>query len=206
MTFISANTDLDGDTLITWRLNSGVIDANSTAQIVYQAVLDGVYEGAGDTEYENTEILTNDASFFGTVGDGGLSGIWGQTDPSKIDTPVYIHATNADAATADVVAPVPVTKKHLVSITVPGGTVYDYSTGLPSSIPAGSALRFALTMDFPEVNFINPKLIDALPLLAGPNTNAYDIAFQTNTTLKDIYNTGVLFNTNDGVTPDTNFN
>jgi uncharacterized repeat protein (TIGR01451 family)/fimbrial isopeptide formation D2 family protein len=206
LTFISANTDLDGDTLITWRLNSGVIDANSTAQIVYQAVLDGVYEGAGDTEYENTEILTNDASFFGTVGDGGLSGIWGQTDPSKIDTPVYIHATNADAATADVVAPVPVTKKHLVSITVPGGTVYDYSTGLPSSIPAGSALRFALTMDFPEVNFINPKLIDALPLLAGPNTNAYDIAFQTNTTLKDIYNTGVLFNTNDGVTPDTNFN
>jgi hypothetical protein len=40
---------------------------------VYQAILDAAFEGAGDTEYENTETLINDASFFGTVGDGSLS-------------------------------------------------------------------------------------------------------------------------------------
>ena len=61
-------------------------------------------------------------------------------------------------------------------------------------------------MDFPNVNFINPRLVDALPLLAGPNTSAYDFAFQTGTTMKDIYNTGVLFNTEDGVTPNSTFN
>lgn len=75
-TFISANTDGNGDTTILWRLNSGNIGANSTATIEYQARVDGLYEGAGDTEYENTETLINSASFFGTVGDGGLSGIW----------------------------------------------------------------------------------------------------------------------------------
>ena len=97
-------------------------------------------------------------------------------------------------------------KKNLISITLPSGAVYDYSTGFPTNIPSGSALRFALTMDFPNVNFINPNIIDALPLLAGPNTSAYNIAFQTNTNLKDIYNTGVLFNTNDGVSPASDFN
>lgn len=57
-------------------------------------------------------------------------------------------------------------RKYLISITLPSGAVYDDSTGFPTNIPAGSALRFALTMDFPRVNFINPKIIDALPLLA----------------------------------------
>ena len=97
-------------------------------------------------------------------------------------------------------------RKHLVSIRVPSGAVYDSSTGFPTKVPPGSALRFALTMDFPRVNFINPKIIDSLPLLAGPNTSAYDIAFQTDTNLKDIYNTGILFNTNNGVTPSSDFN
>lgn len=130
-------------------------------------MLDGLFEGAGPTEYVNTQTLVNDAAFYGTVGDGGLSGIWGATDPSKVDTSVYIHATNADnAVVATVNAPVPTMKKQLISVTVPGGMVYDYNTGLPGSIPPGSALRFALTMDFPKVNFLNPKIIDALPLLA----------------------------------------
>jgi hypothetical protein len=61
-------------------------------------------------------------------------------------------------------------------------------------------------MDFPEVDFLSPRVIDALPLLAGPNTSAYDFAFQTDTGLRDIYNTGVLFNTEDGTTPSTSFN
>lgn len=123
------------------------------------------------------------------------------TDPSIIDSIVSINNV-----TATVKAPVPITKKHLISVTTPEGTVYDFATGLPSNIPPGSALRFAVTMDFPNVNFINPKVIDALPLLAGPNTSTYDLAFQTNTTLKDIYNNPVLFNTNNGVTPTTSFN
>lgn len=89
---------------------------------------------------------------------------------------------------ATVKAPTPVMKKQLISVTLPGGSVYDATTGLPPNLPPGSALRFALTMDFPNVYFINPKLIDALPLLAGPNTNVYNIAFQNNPTLKDIYN------------------
>lgn len=52
--------------------------------------------------YENTATLINDASFFGTVGDGGLSGIWGITDPSIIDTSIEIDAVNSDNATATV--------------------------------------------------------------------------------------------------------
>ncbi len=90
--------------------------------------------------------------------------------------------------TATISAPTPTTKKHLISITTPTGTVYDWSTGLPTSVPAGSHLRFAVTMDFPEVDFLGPKVIDALPLLAGPNTSAYDFAFQTGAGLRDIYN------------------
>ncbi len=183
-TFISSNTDGNGDTTLLWRLNSGTIGADATATIRYQAIVDGLYEGAGDTEYENTETLVNSASFFGTVGDGGLSGTWGMTDPSIIDSTIAINNI-----TATIQAPSPTTKKHLISVTTPSGTVYDWSTGLPSSIPPGSALRFAVTMDFPNVNFINPRLVDAFPLLAGPNTSAYDFSFQTGTTLKDIYNT-----------------
>jgi uncharacterized repeat protein (TIGR01451 family) len=200
-TFISANTNIDGDTTITWRLNTGIIDADARATIVYQAVIDGIYEGAWDTEYENTETLVNTASFRGTVGDGGLSGIWGITDPSIVDTLISI-----DNVSATISAPVPTTKKHLISVTTPDATIYDYSTGLPSYIPAGSKLRFAVTMDFPQVNFINPKLIDALPLLAGPNIGAYDFAFQTNATLRDIENTLVAFNTEDGATTANTFN
>ncbi len=70
----------------------------------------------------------NDASYYGTVGDGGLSGIWGQTDPSKIDTSVFIHATNGDNPAATVKAPTPVMKKQLISVTLPGGVVYDATT------------------------------------------------------------------------------
>ena len=43
-TFISANSDGNGDTTILWRLNSGNIGANSTATIKYQAQVDGLYE------------------------------------------------------------------------------------------------------------------------------------------------------------------
>lgn len=117
------------------------------------------------------------------MGDGGLSGEWGDTNASIIDTTVSI-----ENVTATISAPTPTTKKHLISITTPTGSVYDWSTGLPINVPAGSRLRFAVTMDFPEVDFLSPKVIDALPLLAGPNTSAYDFAFQTTPTLKDIYN------------------
>lgn len=127
--------------------------------------------------------------------------MWGETDPTLIDAVITI-----DDITASIQAPIPSTKKHLISVTTPTGTVYDYTTGLPANIPTGSALKFAVTMDFPNVNFINPKIIDALPLLAGPNTNVYDISFQTDPSLRDIYNSGVLFNTNDGVIPASSFN
>ena len=206
LTFISATTNADGDTTLLWRLNSGMIGADLTNTIIYQAVVDGVFEGVGDTEYENTEVLTNVATFYGTVGDGGLSGVWGQTDSSIIDSEIIYTTDSSARVQATVSAPNPITKKHLISVTTPGGTVYDFSTGLPSKIPAGSALKFAVTMDFPNVNFIDPKVIDALPLLAGPNTSAYDFAFQTDPSLKDIYNSGVAFNTNDGVTPVSDFN
>jgi uncharacterized repeat protein (TIGR01451 family) len=43
-TFVSAVTDGNGDTVITWRLNSGFIGADARATIVYQARVDGIYE------------------------------------------------------------------------------------------------------------------------------------------------------------------
>lgn len=39
-TFDSVNTDVDGNTTIIWKLNSGTIGANSTARIIYQVVVD----------------------------------------------------------------------------------------------------------------------------------------------------------------------
>jgi uncharacterized repeat protein (TIGR01451 family) len=143
----------------------------------------------------------NHASFVGTVGDGGLSGIWGETDTSLIDSQVVIHDV-----TATVTAPNPTTQKHLISITTPTGHVYDHTTGMPSAVPAGSQLRFAVTMEFPHVAFLAPRLIDALPLLTGPNTHAYDFAFQIDTGLQDIAGKPVAYNTENGSTPATTFN
>lgn len=44
LTFISATTNADGDTTLLWRLNSGTIGADATNTIIYQAVVDGVFE------------------------------------------------------------------------------------------------------------------------------------------------------------------
>jgi hypothetical protein len=42
-------------------------------------------------------------------------------------------------------------------------------------------------MQFPNVPFIDAEILNALPLLTGHNTEIYDIEFQTNTSLNDIY-------------------
>ena len=44
LTFVSFNPNGDGDTEILWRLNSGEIGADSIITIVYQAVVDGIYQ------------------------------------------------------------------------------------------------------------------------------------------------------------------
>jgi hypothetical protein len=62
-------------------------------------------------------------------------------------------------------------------------------------------------MSFPNVEFINAKVIDALPLIVGPNDAVYDYAFQTDTNLKDINGVSIEINddNNDG-TADNIFN
>lgn len=98
--------------------------------------------------------------------------------------------------------------KQLVKIIVPGGATYDNSNPLGSNkITVGSKLTFAISADFPNVYFTGILLKDALPLLAGPNSNVYDIAFQTDNTLKDMSGINVDINDTDGNgTADTSFN
>ena len=62
-------------------------------------------------------------------------------------------------------------------------------------------------MDFPNVGSIGAVLKDALPIIAGPNTSTYNIAFQTNPTLLDLDGDAVPINDDnaDGVV-DLSFN
>jgi hypothetical protein len=63
-----------------------------------------------------------------------------------------------------------------------------------------------MSMDFPNVPFIDAFILNALPLLTGHNDNVYDISFQQDTTLTDIYGETVKYNNNDGTTPANNYN
>ena len=78
--------------------------------------------------------------------------------------------------------------KQLVRIVFPDGTVYDAGNPLPNdvSIPVESRLDFNVSMDFPNVFSNGARLVDALPLLTGPNTDTYNIAFQTDSSLLDL--------------------
>ncbi len=208
LSFVSATPDpsWNWDTKLLWRLNSWEINPDETLTIVYQTYVDWLFEWAGDTNYENTDTLVNKASYYWTIWDSWNDEEWWKTDPIFIWTSVnYVDWTNWVEAT--VTAPTPVTDKRILSVTTPDGTIYN-SWWIPSKVPVWSALEFLITMDFPHVDFLNSKVIDALPLLAWPNIKAYDFAFQTNTGLLDIDGNPVLYNTNNkelGLA-DTNFN
>jgi hypothetical protein len=73
-------------------------------------------------------------------------------------------------------------------------------------VPVGSTLEFVMSMDFPNVPFIDAHVLNALPLLTGHKENIYDIEFQTNTSLNDIYGDSVKFNTNDGTNSGSTYN
>jgi len=201
LTFVSSNTDADWNTTLLWKLDSWEIKADDDLVIKYQVVVDWLYEGAWDTEYENTEVLTNNAVFVGTISDSWNDEEWGYTAPVLIDTTVSYTSS------ALVKAPDPINKKYIVQITTPDSNVYDSTTWLPTSIPVWSEIQYALVMDFPNVNFINAKLVDALPLIIWPNNEVYDYTFQTDWNLKDINWVSIEINDddNDG-TSDTIFN
>ncbi len=154
-------------------------------------MVDGQYEGSWDTEFENTETLTNTATFYGTIAESNNNEEWGYTEPTIIWTTVSYNSS------ASVKAPLPTNKKYIVKITTPDNTVYDNTTWLPNNIPVASEIEYAVTMDFPNVNFINAKVIDALPLIVWPNDQVYDYAFQTNSSLLDINWNSIEINDND---------
>jgi len=184
----------DGDTTIVWALWAGdTIQAWDFITIVYEVLVDGAYEWAWDNRYENTQSITNTANFYGNVIDSWNNEEWGYTDPSHIGT------QDTDIATATVTAPVPSQDKQLVRIEFPDGTIYDSWNPLPSGegIPIWSRLDFNIMMDLPNVFSTGAKLIDALPLIAGPNTSTYNIAFQTDDTLLDMYGWSVPINDDD---------
>ena len=74
----------DGDTTVRFVLNTGSIAAGEDVIITYQAQVDGIFEGAGDQNYENTEELLNSATFYGTVEESGNNAERGFTDPSLL--------------------------------------------------------------------------------------------------------------------------
>ena len=208
LTFVSSTADpsWNWDTILLWKLNSGIINADETFTIVYQTYIDGLFEWSWDTTYENTDTLVNIAELFGTIWDSWKDGEWGKTDPTIIWTNIN-YISGWGGPTASVSAPNPINDKRLLSVRTPDGTLYT-SGWIPSEIPVWSSLEFLISMDFPYVDFLNTKVVDALPLLAWPNDKAYDFAFQTNKTQLDIDGNSVLYNTNDkssGIA-DTSFN
>ena len=53
-----------------------MIEAGDFLTIRYNVLVDGVYEGAGDMQYENTEYVINNAQFRGNIGDSGNDEEW----------------------------------------------------------------------------------------------------------------------------------
>jgi len=204
LTLTTNTTSPDGDTTLIWSLWAGEsIDAGDVLTIVYDVLVDGLYEWAGDVHFENDQPITNNALFFGNIIDSGNDEEWGYTDPSHIGT------QDTDSAAATIVAPPPTNEKQLIRIEFPDGTIYDSGNPLPAgvSIPVESRLDFNINMDFPNVFSTGAKLVDALPLVTWPNTATYNIAFQTNPGLLDIVWDPVAINddNNDG-TPDSIIN
>jgi uncharacterized repeat protein (TIGR01451 family) len=203
LSFSWSTIDTDGDTTIIWKLDSGEIQAWETLTISYDVLVDWIFEGSGIEKYINTESLSNTAQFTGTISDSTNNEIWWYTAPSIIGTTVNYNAWTS------VSAPEPTSEKRLISIEFPDTTLYDFSNPLPvdTYIPVGSKLRFAVSMDFPNVHSSGSIVTDALPLLAGPNDSIYDITFQTDNSLRDINNTLVAINDdNTDGTADSSFN
>jgi len=203
LTFVSSNTDIDGDTITRWELSSWTINAGETITVVYDVLVDWIYEWAWDVNYENTQAITNTATFYGTITDSGNNEEWGFTDPSLIGT------IDTENAAASITAPEPTSDKQLVSVEFPDGTIYNSWNPLPAweAIPVGAEMTFVVSMEFPNVISTWATLKDALPLLTWPNDNVTGIAFQTNTSLQDINGDIVAFNDDDGNgTADTTFN
>lgn len=194
----------DGDTTLIWTLWAGdTILAGDFLTIEYDVLVDGLYEWAGDVQFENTQTITNTADFSWNIIDSGNDEEWGYTDPSFVDT------QDTDTASAAITAPSPTNNKHLVRVEFPDGTIYDSATPIPAGIgvPVGSRLDFNVVMDFPNVYSTGAKLVDALPLVTGPNTDTYNIAFQTTLGLLDITGAPVPINDDDDDgTADTSFN
>lgn len=192
------------DTKLTWRLNSGIIPAESTWIITYSATVDGLFEwGSWEQQYENTEALVNTATLVATIDSTVTSGDWGYTDSSLFGT----VSTVSDTATVS--APNPTIETRLISIETPDTTKYgDWFNAYDPNlvVPVGSTLEFVMSMNFPNVPFIDANVLNALPLLTGHKENIYDLEFQTNTSLNDIYGSSVKYNTNDGTTPASTFN
>jgi len=193
LTFSGTSVNADGDTTIDWRLLSWEIDDGDTLVITYTALVDGIFEWAGDTEYENTESYTNTATFHWNVAESNNNEEYWFTEPSYIDTQFVYNAS------ASITAPSPTNEKHLVEVEFPDGTIYNAWNPLPAglAIPVDSKLVFSVSMDFPNVVSTGSIIKDALPLVAWPNINAYDIAFQTNTSLTDMDGNPVPFNDDD---------
>ena len=198
------STNADGDTTLIWSLWTGdTIQAGDFLTIRYDVLVDGLYEGAWDIHYENTQSITNNAQFFGNIIDSGNNEEWWFTDPSWIGT------EDTDSADATITAPEPTNLKQLVRVEFPDGSIYDSGNPLPAGtwIPVGSRLDFNISMDFPNVFSTGAMLLDALPLVTGPNTATYNIAFQTNNSLQDLDGNSVPINDDnaDGVA-DTSIN
>lgn len=199
----SSGTLTDGETNLIWTLLSGKLYNWDQVSITYDVLVDGQYEWIGDQHYENTETITNTATFYGNVSDTWRNEEWGNTNPNIINTQV------TDSASAEITAPSPRWNKQLVEIEFPDGSIYNAWNPIWSgaSIPVGSRLDFVLSMYFPNVISTGAVLVDALPLIAGPNTSAYNISFQTNTGLLDLDGNSVPINDDDyDGNPDTTIN
>jgi len=193
----SSVTDSDWNTKIIWKLNSGQINAWEVLTIKYQAILDWQFEWAWPLSLINLQSLQNEASIFANVWESWNNEEWGYTESSIIDTEISYSSRDWNPAIATIQAPSPINKKYLLSIVEPNWTIYDSSTWMPSGwVAVWSEVEYALVLNFPNVEFSNVKIIDALPLLMWPNTEITWYSFVPKNT-KDINNNNVEYNTED---------
>ena len=189
----SGTPDADGDTEIRFVLpTSGSLPAGASGTITFTATVDNTFEGPGEVDYENGETLTNTVVVLGEVADEG------STDPG------IVGDGSGDDSAASIRPPDPSLSKVIVSVTTSGGTLYDGTGGTPTfnlstdAVDPGSTVRFAITVDFPNVPFLQFILDDYLPLLSGPNNAVSNITFNTDASLVDIDGNLIAVNDSDG--------
>ncbi len=191
-----------GDTEIRFLLAEGQgLSPASTGSISFDFVIDDLFEGPGEVDFEASETLVNTVTAEALIDDASES-------QSLLD-----GLATSDSSASCFTNPRPTIEKVLLSVRTADGTLYDATGGTPvfdaSSviIEAGSLLEFALIARFPDVRTLGVTITDYLPLITGPNDSISTSRFIVAANETDIFGNPLPINDDDrDGTPDSDFN